>query len=385
MKRFLLMAAMAAIAIGAYADGYKIEKVWELNPNNYFTTGEVRQGFGMNGKFYINDKSTQTIYVIDQRYAENVGDVDDDGEIAISDVAALIDYLLSNDPSDINVDNGDMDCDGEVAISDASALIDYLLSGQKGPTFSGGPNCAITRDEAGNIIVSMNVFPGNAAGSAIKVINPQTGETKIYDIPEECGFQGRCDFFGFAKGDMMDEGMLYLTGGNTNQDAIFTDGVSIFAVTGGEVDFDECRLAAVDGGIVGQSSTVINYYTDINGEEALIYAYRSGAPTKLTADGDLFTKKGLSLPGKGACNGIFPFVWDGMELFIYPLTPNYQNGFAIAEAGAEAPIVEVPSFVNGNQNGFQANWLNAEIDEDGVNVYQYAPGGNITLWRLTKE
>ena len=376
---------MAAIAIGAYADGYKIEKVWELNPNNYFTTSEVRQGFGMNGKFYINEKSTQTIYVVDKRYAENVGDVDGDGEIAISDVAALIDYLLSNDSSDIIVDNGDMDCDGEVAISDASALIDYLLSGLKGPTFSGGPNCAITRYEAGNIIVSMNVFPGNAAGSAIKVINPQTGETKIYDIPEECGFQGRCDFFGFAKGDMMDEGMLYLTGGNTNQDAIFTDGVAIFAVTGGEVDFDECRLAAVDGGIIGQSSTVINYYTDINGEEALIYAYRSGAPTKLTADGDLFTKKALSLPGKGACNGIFPFVWDGMELFIYPLTPNYQNGFAIAEAGAEAPIVEVPSFVNGNQNGFQANWLNAEVDEDGVNVYQYAPGGNITLWRLTKE
>lgn len=146
MKRFLLMAAMAAIAIGTYADGYKIEKVWELNPNNYFTTSEVRQGFGMNGKFYINEKSTQTIYVVDKRYAENVGDVDGDGEIAISDVAALIDYLLSNDSSDIIVDNGDMDCDGEVAISDASALIDYLLSGLKGPTFSGGPNCAITRD-----------------------------------------------------------------------------------------------------------------------------------------------------------------------------------------------------------------------------------------------
>ena len=385
MKKFLLLAALAAIAIGASAEGYMIEKVWELNPNTIFgVTTDVRQGFGMNGKFYINDKATQTIYVIDQRYGENVGDVDDDGEIAIGDVSALIDYLLTSDASLIALENADMDVDGEVAINDVAALIDYLLSGKKGPTLSGGTNCAITRDEAGNLIVGMGGFAANAAGSAIKVINPETGETKTYTIPEECGFQGRCDFFGFAKGDMMDEGVLYLTGGN-NTDAIKTEGVAIFAVSGGEVDFDECRLAAVDGGIVGQSSTVINYYVDINGDDALMYAYRSGAPTKLLADGDLFAKTAIVLPGKGACNGIFPFVWDGMELFIYPLLPNYQNGFAIAQAGAETAIVEVPSFINGNQNGFQCNWLNAEVDEDGVNVYQYAPGGNITLWRLTKE
>ena len=74
-----------------------------------------------------------------------------------------------------------------------------------------------------------------------------------------------------------------------------------------------------------------------------------------------------------------------MELFVYPITPNYQNGFAVAEAGAEAPIVEVPSSLSGNPNAFQANWLNAEVDEDGVTIYQYTPGANITVWRLTKE
>lgn len=36
-------------------------------------------------------------------------------------------------------------------------------------------------------------------------------------------------------------------------------------------------------------------------------------------------------------------------------------------------------------NGFQANWLNAEVDENGVTIYQYAPGANITVWRLTKD
>lgn len=384
MRKFLLLAAMAAVSLGASA-GYTIEKVWEIQgPSLFEITNDVRQGFGMNGKFYINDKASQTIYVIDQSSAPNVGDVDNDSEIAIGDVSSLMDYLLTGDATHITLANADMDGDGEIAIGDVSSLVDYLLTGIKGVTYSGGPNCGITRDEAGNIIVSMVAFPGNAAGSSIKVIDPATGESKIYDIPEECGFQGRCDFIGFAKGNMMEEGMLYLTGGNTPTDP-YTDGVSILAVLDGEVNYDECRLAPVDGGINGQSSTVINYYTDINGEDALMYAYRSGAPSKLMADGDIFTKKAIVLPGKGACNGIFPFIWDGMELFIYPITPNYQNGFAIAESGAEAAIVEVPSFVNGNMNGFQANWLNAEVDETGVTIYQYAPGANITVWRLTKE
>ena len=55
------------------------------------------------------------------------GDVDGDGEVAISDVSALIDYLLSG--GDIVLEAADTDLDGEVAISDVSTLIDYLLSG----------------------------------------------------------------------------------------------------------------------------------------------------------------------------------------------------------------------------------------------------------------
>ena len=59
MKKLLLIAAMAALALGASADGYKIEKVWELN-NPQQVIGldrlEIRQGFGMDGKFYVNSK-----------------------------------------------------------------------------------------------------------------------------------------------------------------------------------------------------------------------------------------------------------------------------------------------------------------------------------------
>ena len=58
-----------------------------------------------------------------------VGDVDEDGNVSIADVTALIDYLLSGNAATINIGNADCDHDGSVSISDVTALIDYLLSG----------------------------------------------------------------------------------------------------------------------------------------------------------------------------------------------------------------------------------------------------------------
>ena len=57
------------------------------------------------------------------------GDVDGDGTVGISDVTALIDYILSGDATDINLDVADCDQNGEIGISDVTALIDYLLNG----------------------------------------------------------------------------------------------------------------------------------------------------------------------------------------------------------------------------------------------------------------
>ena len=301
---------------------YKLEKVWEMaTPFASEVTGDVRQGFGMNGMFYINNKADQKVVVV-----------------------------------------------GENGIANTE--------------YAGGANCGITRDEAGNIVVSNAAFPGAWVEATIKVINPETNEMKEYTVPEECGLQGRCDFLGFAKGNLMEEGALYLTGGNTGTDP-FTDGVAILTIEGGEVNADECYPVACDG-LVGQTSTVINYYKDLNDEDALIYAYRSGNPSKLTWDGDALVRTAIELEGKGHANGIFPFIWDEKEYYIYPIMPDYQNGFAIAEAGVE-PIAVVESTVAANANGFQANWLNAEVGEKGVTIYQYYPGGNFVVYRLTKE
>ncbi|MBR6947734.1 MAG: BspA family leucine-rich repeat surface protein, partial [Muribaculaceae bacterium] len=57
------------------------------------------------------------------------GDVDGNGNVNISDVTALIDYLLSGNASGINLSGADCNQDSSVNISDVTALIDYLLSG----------------------------------------------------------------------------------------------------------------------------------------------------------------------------------------------------------------------------------------------------------------
>ena len=60
----------------------------------------------------------------------DLGDVNGDGYVNISDVTALIDYLLSGNPSGVNLTGADCNNDSNINISDVTALIDYLLSGK---------------------------------------------------------------------------------------------------------------------------------------------------------------------------------------------------------------------------------------------------------------
>ena len=62
-------------------------------------------------------------------YTEIRGDVDGNGSVNISDVTAMIDYLLNGDASATVLVNADCDGSGNVNISDVTGLIDYLLSG----------------------------------------------------------------------------------------------------------------------------------------------------------------------------------------------------------------------------------------------------------------
>ena len=55
------------------------------------------------------------------------GDVNDDGEVNIGDVTAIIDYLLGNASDTFNIEAADVNGDGEVNIADVTAIIDMLL------------------------------------------------------------------------------------------------------------------------------------------------------------------------------------------------------------------------------------------------------------------
>ena len=300
-------------------NGYTIEPLWVIDDLSFLTAADMRQGFGMNGKFYINDKANQKVIVIDENGLVNT-------------------------------------------------------------EYPGGANCGITRDEAGNLVVSNAHFPDAWTEATIKVINTETNEVKEYAVPAECGIEGRCDFLGFAKGNLMEDGVIYLTGATNT-------GISIMTIAGGEVNTDECYVAPCDG-LSPTSSTVINYFTDLAGEDALLYVTRNAAPVKITFDGETMVPASFTLPNKGACNGAFAFIWDEKEFFVYPTLANYLDGFAVAEAGAEAPIVEVAATAASNANTYQADWLNAEVSTDEVIIYQYYPGdvyGKIAVYRLFKE
>ncbi len=56
------------------------------------------------------------------------GDVNGDSNVNISDVTALINYLLSHNSTGVNVDAADCNGDNNVNISDVTTLINYLLS-----------------------------------------------------------------------------------------------------------------------------------------------------------------------------------------------------------------------------------------------------------------
>lgn len=58
------------------------------------------------------------------------GDVNKDGVVNIADVTALIDYLLSGDPTPVNLNACDCNQDTAVNIADVTSLIDYLLSNE---------------------------------------------------------------------------------------------------------------------------------------------------------------------------------------------------------------------------------------------------------------
>ncbi len=78
---------------------------------------------------HIDGGTSNPGYFTDKIGGYTRGDVNGDGSVNISDVTALIDYLLSGNASGINLSGADCNQDNGINISDVTSLIDYLLSG----------------------------------------------------------------------------------------------------------------------------------------------------------------------------------------------------------------------------------------------------------------
>ena len=78
--------------------------------------------------YYNNAVQIMPIAVTEHEATEFIrGDVNMDGIVNISDVTALIDYLLTQNSTGLNMDAADTNEDGTVAIGDVTTLIDFLL------------------------------------------------------------------------------------------------------------------------------------------------------------------------------------------------------------------------------------------------------------------
>lgn len=330
MKKVLLLAACAAMFTSALADttadGYTITKATDVAWPAESPKNDCRQGFGLNNQFYIQNKANQELQV-------------------------------------------------------------YDLTGKLVKTIPSGKATGVSFDEAGNIVMSLSTFPNDHGYRTdtlqIKVVSADGKTVKNYNLPTDTIEKGRCDFLGCAEGNMLTDGSLYLVGA-------LNTGVGIMRVADGELDVDN-SYQAIAAGTTPSSSTVVMPWKPVGSEDMhYLYVSRSATPCDMVMDGENFKVTPITLPNKGACNGAYPFVYEGKNYIAYPTPTNYFDGFAVAEitfnddgtiSAGEAPVIQVDAVATANANGFQADWLT--VDPSTQTIYQVYPGGGLRTYKFT--
>lgn len=106
-----------------------------ITPDKFYTVRNLTAGgtyFYRVKAHYTDDNwsswsKAKTVTLMGEEHAYELGDVNHDNSVDISDVTTLIDYLLGN--ADICIICADVDSDNQVSIGDVTALIDLLLQG----------------------------------------------------------------------------------------------------------------------------------------------------------------------------------------------------------------------------------------------------------------
>ena len=58
------------------------------------------------------------------------GDANDDGEVNMSDVDYIVNYILGNSDETFNAETADVNEDGKVSMPDAMFIVNYILNGK---------------------------------------------------------------------------------------------------------------------------------------------------------------------------------------------------------------------------------------------------------------
>ena len=107
---------------------YHINWGWGGSDNSYFLIDNMRPSEAGTGGYTDNYSYRYSLLFGIQPENKILGDVDMSGEVNITDVVALVNYILSNDSSSSVLSTGDMDGNGTIDITDVVALVNLILS-----------------------------------------------------------------------------------------------------------------------------------------------------------------------------------------------------------------------------------------------------------------
>lgn len=297
--------------------------------------------------------------------------------------------------------------DGKIYIQNYSTSKIEVWDGTgKTREIESGSGTNLTFDDAGNIMVRLVKFPANFGGTENEMrIIPADGSAPV-DIPLSGATKGRLDFWGHVKGNVMDKiegGLFYMgtqwypqivefpiIGGQQNIKDTYT------------------YIYTNPFGIAGNfaTTTMISSW-DYLDEIAILSPYYNktncNSIQKLTMDedGNWSHDSYYITPGHNGCAGFYIFVVGGNKYIVYPSGATNTDGFTVSKLATKAVSDVEDSDTNvkiatryaeekedGNPmytpNAFYGNHLTAEaISDTEAYIYQYFPSGYIAKYKLT--